>query len=194
MGLERVGKWLVAAKLLKGAGKILKPAITKSVRQEAQFFRTKIVRGITKQKPGGKPFLPLAPNTLKTRRAQRFRGSKALIRTGGLRNAITVVNLGDAAFVGILRSARSTDGEDLHNIARIHEFGRGPFLVPITKASRSFLGAAGVQPVPSRVAVITIPARPFIAPVFEKFGKPAVARRRMLRRLSINTKKQFGRF
>ncbi len=193
MGLERLGSWVLAGKLLQQATKVVKPAIDKSLFQEGQFFRKHIVTGIRKQAPGGKQFKLLAKNTIRTRRAKGFKGRKALIRSGGLRNAITVVKIGDGVFVGILRSARSKDGESLVNIADIHEFGRGPFLVPITPKSRGFLGHAGVQPVPSRVAVITIPARPFITPVFRKFGKPSDAKRRIMRRMAKNMGGKLGK-
>lgn len=193
MGLDRVGQWLVVAKLLKGSAKPITSAIDKTVLQEAQFFRKEIVKGIRTQKPGGKAFKPLAKNTIRTRRAQGFRGRKALIRSGGLRNSITVVKVSGGAFVGILRSARSKDGESMVNIGEIHEFGRGPFLVPITPKSRAFLGAAGVDPIPGRVAVVTIPARPFLRPVFKKHGKPSTAKRRVMRRLAKNLGGKYGK-
>lgn len=193
MGLQRIGQWAKAGRIFNSATRIITPAIRKSLLQEAHFYRKKIVTGIRKQAPGGKAFKPLAPNTIRTRRAEGFRGTKALTRSGGLRNAITVVRVGDGAFVGVLRSARSKDGKSLVNIADIHEHGRGPFLVPITAKSRGFLGSAGVQPVPGRVAVVTIPARPFIGPTFKKYGKPSDSKRRLLRRLAKNLRGKFGR-
>lgn len=193
MGLRRIGQWKTAKRILKSGTRVIKPAIAKTLLQEAHFYRKEIVKGIRKQAPGGKAFKPLALNTIRARRAQGFRGTKALIRTGGLRNAITVLRVGLGAFVGVLRTARSKGGDSLMNIAKIHEFGRGPFLVPITAKSRGFLGAAGVQPVPGRVAVVTIVARPFIGPVFKKFGKPSSSKRRLMRRLGQNLRGKFGR-
>lgn len=193
MGIDRVGQWFAVAKILQGSTRGIRAVIDKTVLQEAHFFRKEIVKGIRTQKPGGKAFKPLAKNTIRTRRAKGFRGRKALIRSGGLRNSITVVKVGTGAFVGILRSARNKDGESLVNIGEIHEFGRGPFLVPVTAKSRAFLGAAGVSPIPGRVAVITIPARPFLRPVFKKHGKPSTAKRRIMRRLAKNFKGKFGK-
>ncbi len=193
MPIERTGQWVQARAILRGASSMVRPMIQKAVLQEAHFFRRKIVQGIREQAPGGRKFAPLSPNTLRVRKAQKFRGTKALIRTGGLRNSITVKRVGDGAFVGVLRSARSKTGGSLANIADIHENGRGPFLVPITNKSRRFLNAVGIDPHPGpRFAVVRIPARPFIGPVFEKFGKPEMSRRRILRRLSILLGRRFG--
>ena len=191
MGVRKTGDWALARQILSGAGARLTSAIQTSLRQEAQALRKEIVEGIAKQAPGGQAFKPLAATTLASRQLGGFGGTKALIRRGDLRNSVTVVSDGDEVFVGILRRARGKGGASVANVAEIHEFGAGPFVVPITPKMRRFLFAmlkkAGAETRSSGgggkgVAVISIPARPFLRPAFDLFKKGAQAR--FLRRVA----------
>lgn len=135
------GRWNFATVALLTAGSRIKNAADRALMQEAQFLRREIVVGITSQSPGGKPFLPLAQSTIARRRRAGFGGTKALIVTGDLRNSVQVSKVGtNGVFVGILRTAQHSGGELVVNIAKIHEYG----------APRAH-----------------IPARPFMAPVWE---------------------------
>jgi len=169
----------------------LKGAVATAVRQEALLLRKQIVEGITNQAPGGTPIAPLAATTLAARKLAGFGGTKALLRRGDLRNSITVVVDGDEGFVGVSRTARGRGGSSVANVAAIHEFGAGPFIVPLTPRMRRFLFAvlrkAGVAPDAGRgtgkgVVVIRIPPRPFLRPAFEAFKKGA--QQRFLRRVA----------
>lgn len=114
--------------------------------REAHFLRGKMVTGIASQAPGGVAFQALSPLTIASRAFGGFGGSKALIRTGGLRGAVSVVRvpgstgIGGAVFVGVHRSARSEGGTNLANLADIHEFGR-QWTMPFTPRMRRFLFA-----------------------------------------------------
>lgn len=142
MKLSKTGAWVAARRILATAPKRLRDAQDKAVMQEAQFFRTKIVEGLRSGSPGGQAFQPLAPTTLAIRRLRGAKGTKPLIVHGDLRNSIAVVKEGDGVFVGVLRSAKSSGGGALVNIAAVHEFGSRPIVLKITPKVRALLHAA----------------------------------------------------
>jgi phage gpG-like protein len=201
MRVTKIGDWSLARRILSGASRRVKDAINKAVLQEAQFFRTKIVEGLRSGAPGGQAFQPLATTTLAIRRFRGFKGSKPLIVHGDLRNSIAVVKEGDGVFVGVLRTAKSRGGQSLANIAAIHEFGSRAIAVKLTPKMRRFLHAAfrsagldapsGDRP-STGIAVIRIPARPFLRPVFEEHGKPEEVSRRLLDRVAKLLGGDFG--
>lgn len=210
----KVGQWAVARRILSGGARRVSSAIDRAVQQEAHFIRAKIVEGIREQAPGGQPFRPLAPGTLAVRRFRRFRGTKALIVRGDLRNSISVLRVSSGtAFVGVLRTARSKDGKSLVNIAEVQEFGSKVFTIRITPKMRAFLNMAlatrGERGRDSRgkftaakmirhtgsgtgIVTIQIPARPFIRPVYEKYMGTMDARMRFLARVGRNLNGDFG--
>ncbi|MBI5547614.1 MAG: phage virion morphogenesis protein [Deltaproteobacteria bacterium] len=202
MKIKRTGDWDLARRLVARAPKRLKEATDKAVLQEAQFFRTKIVEGIREQAPGGQAFKPLAPTTLAIRRFRGFKGTKALLVRGDLRNSIAVVKEGTRVFVGVLRTAKSKAGQPLANVAAVHEYGSRPIVVRLTPKARRFLHAAfrrtGLDaPASGRpsigIAIIRVPARPFLAPVFARHGKPGDVSQRFLERVARNLGGEFGR-
>jgi phage gpG-like protein len=170
--MRKTGQWNAARRVLVGGGRRLGSAIHIAVRREAERLRKEIVLGITSQSPGGQAFKPLTRLTIAERRLKGFKGTKALMRRGDLRNSIAVVARGDEAFVGVPRSSGKM------NIAKIHEFGTDPFVVPITPRMRAFLAvlyrkalgrkkaskSAGSGP---GYVIIQIPARPFLRPAFD---------------------------
>jgi hypothetical protein len=198
--LNKIGQWPLARRILAG-GRRVKEAIDKALLQEAQFFRTKIVEGLREQAPGGQPFAPLAPTTLAIRRFRGFKGTKALMVRGDLRNSITVVKQPGGVFVGVLRTARGKGGQSLVNVAAVHEFGSRPITIKLTPKARRFLHAAfraaGLDaPAADRpgtgIAVIKVPARPFLRPVFEKYGEAEEVAKRFLERVARNLGGEFG--
>lgn len=191
--VRKVGPWSRVGKLLASAPHRMREAVDKALLQEAEFFRTKIVEGIREQAPGGKAFVPLAPTTLAIRRFRGFKGTKALLVQGDLRNSIVVVREGGGVFVGVLRSAKARSGQPLVNVAAVHEYGSRPIAVRLTPKARAFLHAAfrkaGLDsPAGDRpsigVAVIKVPARPFFGPVFERYGGGDETSRRFLERVA----------
>jgi len=193
MGGELFGDWDKAKEIVEGMQERWKKAAEKAVRAEANFLRGKVVEGLREQAPGGRAFKPLSPLTLAVRAFAGFKGTKALIRRGDLRNAIVVKEAHEETFVGILRTARGKGGESLVNVGEINEFGAGPIIVPITPKSRRFyfaaLTRAGITPPASAggtgeglaVAIVRIPPRPFMTPVFEKYATPEQVRERFWR-------------
>lgn len=189
MAVSRTGDWARARRLLTAAPQRLQAAIGIAVRQEAHALRNEIVQGLTRQAPGGEPLKPPSPLTIAARELEGFGGTKALIVRGDLRNSITVVVQGDEAFIGVSRSARSKDGASMVDLAKLHEFGGPPVIIPMTPKMRRFLFAllrqAGKEPTGGSgrgVIVVQVPARPFLRPAFDKFREGAS--RRFLERVA----------
>jgi phage gpG-like protein len=189
MAVARTGDWARARQLLAAGPLRLRSAIGVAIRQEAQGLRNEIVTGLTQQAPGGDAIKPPAPLTLAARQLEGFGGTKALLVRGDLRNSITVIVEGDEAFIGVPRSARSSGGESLVDLAQLHEYGGPPVVIPITPKMRRFLFAllrqAGKEPTGGSgrgVVVVQVPARPFLRPAFEKFREGAS--RRFLERVA----------
>jgi phage gpG-like protein len=197
MAVRRTGDWALARRTLKSAPLKLRSAVSVAMRQEAQQLRSQIVQGLTQQAPGGTPLKPLSPLTLAARRLAGFKGTKALIVRADLRNSVTVLIEDERVFVGINRKARSRDGRSLVDVARVHEFGGPPVIIPITPKMRRYLAvlfkeaetAAGSNHAGNGsaksskgVIVVQVPARPFLRPAFEIFRQGAS--RRFLERVA----------
>jgi len=189
MAVSRTGDWARARRLLTAAPQRLQAAVSAAVRQEAHALRNEIVQGLTSQAPGGETLKPPSPLTIAARQLEGFGGSKALIVRGDLRNSITVIVQGDEAFIGVSRSARSKDGSSMVDLAKLHEFGGPPVIIPMTPKMRRFLFAllrqAGKEPTGGSgrgVIVVQVPARPFLRPAFDKFREGAS--RRFLERVA----------
>lgn len=141
MGVELFGDWEKARRLLaQQPGARLALAIRQATLKTAILLVREIQRGIRSQAPGGQQFVKLADATIK-----RKGSSKALIDTGFLINSITHRILRDQAFIGLLKTTVSRDGESMANIGAVMEYG-----ATIT--------------MPNGTTII-IPARPFLHPV-----------------------------
>jgi hypothetical protein len=192
MKVTKTGDWALAGHLLQTMPVKLKAAVSVAFRQEAELLRKQIVQGITKQAPGGKSFKELSALTQASRRLKRFFGTKALLRRGDLRGAISAIVRGEDAFIGVPRKARDKDGNPVIDIAELNEFGSKPIVIPITPKMRRYLAVlfkeAGVTNGGGNggsdkgVVVTRIPPRPFLRPVFEKFS--IGAQQRFLQRIA----------
>lgn len=194
MAISRTGDWARARELLSNTSGRLKGAVERAMKQEAHALRNEVVSGLTAQAPGGEPIRPPAPLTLAARQLEGFGSTKSLLVRGDLRNAISVIADGDEVFIGVLRSAKSSKGETLADIAQIQEFGGPPVIIPITPKMRRYLAVllrrAGTPRGPSSgrgVVVTQVPARPFLRPAFEKFrsGAPQRLLNRIARQLGL---------
>ncbi len=95
------------------------------------------------------PWEPLKAATI-----ARKGSSKILIDKGDLVHSITFKVLGPyAAFVGVLRTARRSNGQGLVNIARVHEFGFMGYVTNSKTGTRYFL---------------RIPARAYLQPTLDQ--------------------------
>lgn len=200
----RVGDWALAARLLRTGAARARTAVDHAVQQEAQFLRRKVVEGIREQAPGGQAFDPLAPATIAKRNLRGFRGTKALLVRGDLRNSFIVRRTGwGSAFVGILRTARGRDGQPLANVAELNEFGSRPIVIHVSPQMAAFLGAlarasghdgvGGGGGIRTGIVVVQIPPRPFIRPVVERyFGNETMVSQRFLARIGISMRGDYG--
>lgn len=160
-GVTLTGDWAKAARILNTAPARMERVFDRALMQEAQWFRRKVVQGIRAQAPGGRRFAPLKPATIAAKGS-----SKALIDTGALIGSIKTQRAGNGAvFVGVLRTARSSTGGKLADIAAIHEYGAP---------------AAGIVP------------RPFLQPVEDRYGRDSP--RRMLARIAQLMGGDLGRY
>jgi hypothetical protein len=206
----RTGDWAKARDVFRTMEVDVGQAGKRAILQEAHFLRQKMLQGIRDQAPGGKRFKPLSKLTLAARRLAGFRGTKALMVHGDLRNSINVHH-GSAAsagavFIGILRTARSSKGKSLINIAEVHEWG-ATVVLRVTPKMRRFLavlmkeanresggGLGDAIPRPfwlikakgnrKPIIVIHIPPRPYVRPVFEVHARPAAVKARMEERMT----------
>lgn len=214
MPVTRVGDWDLAARILRGGAARVRRAMDQAVLQEAQFLRAKIIEGLVSQKPGGQTLRPLAESTLAARRFKGFRGTKALINRGDLRNSIAVHREHFGAFVGVLRTARNRAGMPLANVAELNEWGSRPIVIQVTPKMRRFLaaihrtsgggawtggawtggGAGGGGGVSGFGVIVTqIPPRPFIRPVVDMhYSDPEVVRARFMGRVGALLGGDFG--
>lgn len=187
MAITRIGDWGRAQAFVTTGPTRVDAALKVAIRREAEGFRKGVVQGIANQAPGGKQFKPLSPRTLALRRFQGFKGKKALSRRGDLRKSVKVTTVPGGFFVGILRTARSTSGDSLVNIAAVQEFG-ATVVMRMTVKMKKFLAmvfsqaglSAPASPATagahSRVIIIRIPPRPFLQPVADKLRGGSSAR------------------
>jgi hypothetical protein len=208
--IGRTGPWGTARRILASSPARIQKAVDVATLQEAHYFRRLVVEGLREQAPGGKAFKPLAPLTLALRKLKNFRGTKALLVRGDLRNSITVNKLGPgAAFVGVLRTAKGRNGQPLANVADLNENGSRPIIIRITQKMRELLGRAaalagkgsdGKSPTgggggsssSTGIMVIRIPPRPFLRPVLDEHFKPEDVRPRFLARVGRALAGDFG--
>lgn len=153
----------------------LPKAIDTQMKRQAHRLRAITVKGIRDQAPGGEQFKPLAQSTKDMKKS-----SKALIDNGDLLRSIGVDELGEASyFVGVNRSAQNEDGDELYNLAELHETGVAPFAIPVTDKMRRFwmaMVAKGVFKAPLKpdTKVLLhggIPKRPFLEPSVNQWAK-----------------------
>jgi hypothetical protein len=178
-GVRLFGDWDKLPEVLTLAARFQK-SVDRSLLKEGHHLRGQIVTGVASGAPGGKPFAPLSPITLAIRRASGFGGGKPLNVSGALRGSVVVVKRGDGVFVGLLRQGGA---QKLANVGAIHEFGatwtqrwtarsRRWFFAMLRKAGVPALSGprrkGGAFRSQTGSVTITIPARPFIGPVWEK--------------------------
>lgn len=170
LSVNRRGSWAAAGRRFAQAQTTLKQRQWLAIQRAALMAEAALKRGIVSGAPGGQRFKPLSPFTI------LLKGSrKPLLDTGSLLGSITTTfdQKRLTAFVGVHRTARSSDGKRLINVALVHEFGTKPFMIRVTPAVRRFFWAMHVlskgrlQPLsPSKTVIMHpgVPARPFIRP------------------------------
>ena len=160
------GDWEGAKRVMMRAPSRARKAIDRGLGLAGHYMVQQIVQGMRDLKP------PLAASTTRTRRlkgGRGARGTKPLIKTGELRNSITVVRGTGEVFVGVPASSGK------FRLAAIHENG-ATFMLRLTDKMRAFLfgvlfknrtssGRTGL--LKFGIVFVRIPPRPFIGPVMD---------------------------
>ncbi len=189
VGVELFGDWAKAEQTVNSMVGKYQLALKKATLQEAHFLRGKMLNYV--KTSGNGTMKPLAPSTLAVRRFKGKNGTKPLIVTGGLRNAITVKWVSkDTAFIGVLSSAE----KGRVKLAEISERGV-TIVMPYTPKAHRFLMMAfrlakldGGDTGASRrgIVVIRIPARPFVSPVIALYAKPEMVKARFEKNMAVS--------
>lgn len=171
MKVHLTGDWDKRKFLIEAPGYI-EPVMKKVILRQAHWLRAKMVGKEGIGNPG------LAPNSPWT--IAKKGSSKPLVASGTLRQSIGVIPMGSGAFVGVRRKAQSKGKKSIVNLAMLHERGAS-WTVTVTPRMRRFFMAMTMRmygevraPPVGRVLKIKIPARPFISPVLDKYGKESV--------------------
>ena len=188
MRLTMTGPWKKVLSNMKQLDRgVFKDAVIKSIAQEAVMMEGLVAKGF-KVQGLHRPWKKLSPITLAFRKKAGFAGTKILQSSNSLRRSAIARKTGIMTwFVGVHRSARSSDGKKLVNIAAVHE-GPFPTIVPVTKKMRGFWMAMFLQgvvkaPLKKNRAVIVIMPRPFLKPAFDKMDKGSGER--MVNRIKV---------
>lgn len=178
MGLT--GKWGAADALLLGMStpQRWQAAWEKAATREAHRLRGLMIDAFQKGGPSGAKWPPLATFTQLLSRVRGRGDRRPLTYHGDLRNSIQVVKERDAIFVGTHRKAKGRDGEDLVNIAMIHNYGTKTYSVRVTAKMRKFFmwlfieTGGQIKPLAKSTSyiVVKIPARPWVEPIWDSEG------------------------
>ena len=201
-GTGLVGPWKGAVDRVAGFPKDLRIRLQRATLRNCVFLAGKIKEGILSQRPGGLAWKPLHPFTISQRLAGLSKGArakaekrgaeitaqggtahKALVHHGDLLASITYkVNAdGLSGRVGVLRQARTRDGQEMVNVARILSEGR---VIRVTPKMRAWMHRQGFHLKPSTTQIV-IPPRPFLAPVYYQFRPVLVENYRAALRGSV---------
>lgn len=198
MGLEREGDWVKAQRLFDSLPGRARDAIDKAILQELNFLRKKIVEEFQQGAPVTGSWAPHSPMTKAIRALVGNVKSKLLIQSASLRNSVGVIPIrGGGGFVGVRRGATTKASTGIVNLAMVHELG-ATIHVRMTPKMRRLLFAAMARagmskprakgaPGASGAAMvkITIPARPYLDPVFSVYGRPEDLERSIMARVAI---------
>jgi phage gpG-like protein len=151
------GDWDKALRIL--GNNPVKRAIDLARNQIGVAGASMVKKGIRDGAPGGKAFAPLSDWT-KTRK----KSSKPLIDNGDLIGSITYEFSGNSdVWIGARRGVRAKNGQDIVNIAAVHEFGT---VIPVTPKMRAYLHYQGIH-LQKDTFAIYIPERSFLRATFD---------------------------
>jgi hypothetical protein len=170
--IELTGDWDEARSVLRRGPLLVRRAMDEVLQAEARHAADVMGQALENGGPEGRKTRPLKPLTLLARRLAGIRGDAPLYATRTMRRAMVVNRIPRGYFAGV--PSLRYRGRDLARIAKVHEYGAGPYLVKMTLKMRRFL--FGVlfkdRPVGRRsrggkagYIMVRIPARPFVRPV-----------------------------
>ncbi len=156
-GLE--GDWGKLANILDPKRMQAKMSVT--TKRAGVHAASAVKKGIISGAPGGIPFAPLSKLTEERRPkgTDNGKGHKPLVDQGDLVGSITHEDVGlNTVWVGVKKGSRSKSGENLVDIAWVHEFG---CTIGVTEKMRAYLHSQGVN-LKKSTRYIRIPERSFL--------------------------------
>jgi hypothetical protein len=180
------GDWRGALKAFGAFPDRFREAVQLATRQNVLGLEREIKQGMQNQAPGGVPYQPLSSLTIALRLAEvsvRTRkkimaraaemeaaggvGHKALINHGDLLGSVTHALSPDgmSGAVGVNRKAKTKDGKDVVDIAKVVFCGA---TITVTARMRAWFRSQGHPLKPSTTAII-IPPRPTIEPAYKAY-------------------------
>jgi phage gpG-like protein len=140
-GNGKTGDWAKVERMFSGIGARFKANVEAATKKNGVLLKTLVIQRFEQQGPGWAAHKPAYAK----RKAMRGR-EQILIDTGQLMGSISSVYVAyNEGFVGVQKGATSKGGQDMVNLAAVHEMGS-----------------------PSR----NIPARPFLAPAAKEGEAP----------------------
>lgn len=116
MGFQATGDWQKAYRILDGLNRQIRQNTSLATKANGVALRDAMKKKILVEQPSEWP--PLKPATI-----ARKGSSKMLVNHADLVNSINDVTLGTMVFIGVPRTAKNQDGEELVNIAAVQVFG-----------------------------------------------------------------------
>ena len=140
--VKLIGDWDHVTDVLHNLNSAIKKAGLKASIDAALFAEGAAKKHISRQDLG---WYPLKPSTIAAK-IRKGQSTNILVATSTMFQAITSFNNGRTAYVGVKRTAKTRDGDDLHNIARALEYGSKngnmkarPLWRPVRKETKIFL-------------------------------------------------------
>jgi hypothetical protein len=172
-GSRLFGDWDRAIHLL--GNNPIKKALDLARNQIGATGASMVRKGIIDGAPGGTTFWPLHPKTI-----ERKGSSKPLIDNGDLLGSVThKLAENSDVWIGVRRGARAGNGQDVVNIAEVHEFGA---VIPVTAKMRAYLRYIGIHLKPD-TEYIAIPPRSFLRATFNSGEFRAMIGRKIINAL-----------
>ena len=181
LGTTFGSSWQTGMNRLATAERSIKGKQKLALKRVALRAEREIKKGLQSGAPGGQKFKKLSPITiLLTKRSKPLTRGGGAGLLGSIKHTIDTKGRKMEAFVGVHRGSKGPGGEDLVNVALIHEHGVGPYQIPVTEGVRRFfwmlhkLSGGAISPISSNKSTIMhpgIPARPFMRPTMESIHR-----------------------
>jgi len=119
MSMKKFGAWEQVEGLIGKLSKTFKDAQQETLKKVGLFAEGKAKKHMSAQDLG---WIPLKPETLKNKQRNNH-STNTLVMTSAYFQSITSWVQGDRAYAGVKKVVRNDQGEEIANIAKIHEFG-----------------------------------------------------------------------
>lgn len=124
--MKLTGKWNLVNAITKNLERVGKEAMQEGLSKAGLFAEAKAKSHISKQDLG---WVPLNQKYRDSKERQGF-STNILVKSSAYFQAITSYTQGKNAYVGVKKIARDKDGNEIANIAAVHEFGSDKMNIP----------------------------------------------------------------